>query len=248
MLALVAGGITGDAVCGQQQTRPRQRIALNGFISHGTTGIPRWALNETALSGEPGDLIIMRVTAQPGERIEAGVYLFFKTLDKNDKPTGDWVGVTTSQRGIDWQYRSRAVGSVCSVVRLVNPSHTESDFDLPLFLPYAAIALPAGRYRFAYLIQVRANTVLVDKFWTDRFRIGCWSKRTRSSGVSYCVDRYRWPMSNSFSIAGDCRLNSTFPTRANPRTHEGQIVMGKATDGGINSRNRYDSGKSRLSG
>ena len=44
LLALVAGGITGDAVCGQHQTRPRQRIALNGFISHGTTGIPRSVL------------------------------------------------------------------------------------------------------------------------------------------------------------------------------------------------------------
>lgn len=171
-LTLIVGGLMGDTVYGQQQTRSRQRIALNGFISHGTTGIPRWAMNETALSGEPGDLIILRTTAQPGERIEAGVYLFFKTLDKNDEPTGNWIGVPASQRGIDWQYRSRTVGSVCSVVRFVNPNQKESDFDLPLFLPYAATALPAGRYRFAYLIQVRVNGTLVDDFWTDRFQDG----------------------------------------------------------------------------
>jgi len=187
-VVLTVGGLVGDTVYGQQQVRPRQRIALNGFISHCTTGIPRWAMNEAALSGEPGDLIILRTTAHPGERIEAGVYLFFKMLDNNDKPTGHWTGVPASQRGIDWQYRSRAVGSVCSVVRFVNPGQKESDFDLPLFLPYAAMALPSGRYQFTYLVQVRANKALVDEFWMDHVVIGTvGSSGLVRPGVSCCV-------------------------------------------------------------
>lgn len=154
-----------------QQGRPRERIALNGFISHGTTGIPRWSVGEAALAGEAGDLVILRATAKPGERIEAGVYLFYKTIDKNGKPTGDWTGVPSSQRGIDWQYRSRTLKCTCAVVRFVNPRQKDSDYDLPL-LPYAATALPAGRYQFAYLVQVRANKSLADEFWIDHVATG----------------------------------------------------------------------------
>ena len=46
---------------------------------------------------------------------------------------------------------------LCSLVRFVNPRQKESDFDLSLFVPYAATALAAGRYQFAYLVQVRAK-------------------------------------------------------------------------------------------
>jgi hypothetical protein len=173
LLTLIVGAVIGGVVYAQQPKKePRQRIALNGFISHGTTGIPRWSLNETALSGEPGDLIILRTSAQPGERVEAGAYLFYRTLDRDDKPTGQWTGVPASQRGIDWQYRSKTLNCACAVVRFVNPSQKEGSFDLPLFLPYAAINLPAGRYQFTYLVQIRANNVLVDDFWTDHVVLG----------------------------------------------------------------------------
>jgi hypothetical protein len=178
--------LKGDTVHGQQK-RPRQRIALNGLVSHGITGIPRWAQGETALAGEPGDLFILRTTASPGERLEVGVYFYQRRVDENDQPLSNWAGVPASQRGIDWQYRSQTMGCVCAVVRFVNPNQQESDFDLPLFLPYAATALSHARYQFAYLIQVRANGTLVDNFWGDCIQVGVIGPSGLiRGGISYC--------------------------------------------------------------
>jgi hypothetical protein len=153
----------------------RQRIAVNGSISYGAVGVPKWSAEPNANNyGEGGDLILLSCQARPRERITVGAYLEYCNVDSDDKPVGSWKGVPASRIGREWGYRSEAMLSVGNWTRLTNPSQKDppKTYTIQLFVPYGATSLAPGRYRFRYRIRVWADNRLVDDFPTNEGRVG----------------------------------------------------------------------------
>ena len=151
-----------------QERRSRQRIAYTGMIMHGAMGISQ----RPRTTGQPGDTLILRSSAKAHEMIEAGAYLYCRSLDANDQPTSQWFGVPVSRWGIEHGYQSQSKKTVCAAIRFTNPAVEDVEYDFTLFLPYEAIRLTSGRYELRYLLQVRVNGQLVDSFWTNDVQLG----------------------------------------------------------------------------
>ncbi len=204
LLSWLAIAIVAPDVFGQEK-RTRQRIALHGLISRGIIGIPKWSCTD----GELGDLLVLRSAVGPGEKVEVQASLFYRRIDANGKLISRWVGVPVSDIGQQCGYCSDSLRCAALSVHFTNPHRVEVTRDFPLFLPYALLELPYGRYHFCHRIRVWANGVLVDDFYADDVISGDFgASGLARQGPSYCVAT-SGPCMETFAL---CGTNEETPT------------------------------------